>query len=243
MGTEQNQKKHPNNIGKYFAGMTEEEKLQWRKESLRKAQETRDRKKVRMEELKKKAEELLPRILAEDLLMIEQESYTPRQETLTKVRELLDDPTMTFDELKRKHFGTMSEKGWAKLTKFLFSNQVANVEDLGNDILQEKRRAIKTLEKRIRMLRKEVKLSREINFEKHKKKIASQGLLEMMGEAEKELREYKLDIQKTLHEVKFAKEGKSGALSLHVHTSVPRPQPKDVTPPKVSLSDVLSHGN
>jgi hypothetical protein len=224
----------------FFDKMTEEEKIQWRKDSLRKAQETRDKKKALEAERRKKAEELIPHLLAEDLLMIENESYTPRESTLNKVRELLTDPKLTFEELKRKYFSNMSQKGWEKLTKFLFAHQVSNIEDLGNQILQSRYRAIEAIKKDIRTVKREIKMSRELSFEKNKKKMANPKLLEMKFDLEKRLMEYQLDVDKTLHTVKFANEKKSGALSLHIHNQIPRPQPKDVTPTKVVLSEVLN---
>lgn len=246
MGIEAGEKKRLNNIGKFWEGKSPEEIEAIQKENRAKSVATKLAKKKAKEDLKRQAEALVPTLLAQQMLLLDNDSYTPDQKTLEKVRALLDDPKMTLEKLRRDHFRTMSEKGWSKLTSFLFKDHVSNESDLGLQILEQRNEEIVRLEKRIRMLTKEIKLAKKDKKKKGQAPLAPFGILQLLTEAERDLREYRLDVNKNIFETNLKLNKTKSPTSIHIHSHVPRPQVNsegvvpaiDVTPQR--LDDLIN---
>ncbi len=238
---EQKPKKKPNMIGNFFKKMTEEEKKVWYKEQGEKRKKTYALQAETLRNAREKAKELLPEILAQDMLMSEQDNYQPRQETLDKLRGLIN-AGLTTDEMRTRYFKGMTDKGWEKITKFLFKSHHVNAETIGLDITSVKLQLIKTLKTRVRTYKAEIREYKKAN-KSSKKKFVPLSLMDMLARAEDELFRVEMDFAKAMTHLGVVGD-KSKSPSIIIHTTVPRPaapsnEPRDVTPPKQRLSDIL----
>lgn len=230
-----------NNIGDWYNNLTESEKANFHAVRKEKKKATEDRKRKLLEEARAKATELLPEILANDLLLAENDNYTPLPRTIEKLKDLLNSG-MTIESMRKK-FNGVSDKSWEKITRFIFKNQVHHVEDIGLDIITVKKRALDMLGRRIKTLKREIRNAKKPDKDGGKKKQAPVSLLNLLANAEDEYMKIELDVAKVLHGIGAVGE-KSKAASIHVHLATPRPQPtpqKDVTPKK-SLAEMMSSG-
>lgn len=226
--------------------MTPEQMAEWQKKIVEKGNVTRAKKRKAILAAKEAAVSLLPEIIAADLLLAEGENYTPRQSTIDKLKSILkDNPKLTIEEMRKKYFFGMSDRGWDKLTRALFKSHMSHVEALGLEILQVKKDAIRVLEKRIRMINKELRSEKKYQKEKGLQVRISTAKLELLIDCEKELLKVKLDVSKTLSSTGAVGEKNKGSNSIHIHTTIPRPPSldvvKDVTPAKVSLDELISN--
>ncbi len=240
MGEEKKDKKDTPLFKNYYNGMTPEEVLESRRANVRKAVETKKKKWAAIQEARKQAVDLVPRLLAEEMLLLDNDNYTPRPETLEKVRKLLDAPTMTLEKLRRDYFRSMSEKGWEKLTRFLFKDHVSGEADLGLQILEQRNDEIVRMERRIRMITKEIKIAKKAAKAKGLPARAPTGLLDLLIQVERDLRDYKADVNKNIYKVNLESNKAKGSTSVHIHTTIPRPEAKDVTPKKQNLTELLN---
>ncbi len=228
-------------IGNFFKKMTPEEKKVWYAEQAEKRKATYAEKRETIRKAREKAKDLLPEILANDMLMSENDNYHPRQETLDKLRSLIDSG-LTMEQMRTQYFKGMTDKGWEKMTKFLFKSHHVNAETLGLDIMTVKVQLMKTLKARVRNYKAEIREYKKAN--KGQKKFVPLTLLNMLAAAEDELFRVEMDYAKAVTHLGVVGD-KSKSPSIIIHTTVPRPvapsnEPKDVTPPKQKLSDILS---
>lgn len=244
MTTELPPEKKLSKIEKYFTNTkTPEELAEWRKNAFAKAKATKAKKRQDVADAREKAKELLPQMLAEDLLMLDSDAYTPRPEVLDKVKAILASPTMTLDRLRRTHFGGMSNKGWERLTKFLFKEHVQNEQHLGLQIIEQRDQGIKALTRRIRMLRKEIKLAKKEAKASGGSMRAPVSLLTLLGEAEKELRDYMADVNKNIFKTNLESNKVKASTSINIHTTIPRPEPKVIEVQEKKTLDQLINGD
>lgn len=231
-------KKRPNNIGKFWDCSPEEKKAKL-DAIIAKANETRRLKKQAMAEAKIKAQELLPELIAQDILRTETDNYTPRQETIDKLKSL-QDSGLSFDQIRKKYFAQVSDSGWHKLTKFVFKSQIEQPEDLGLDLISAKKKHLGMLDRRVKMIKKELKQLKKAKKEGKSPLTSANELMKMLAIAEDKFMEMEMDFAKTLHSI-GAVGSKVKSASIHIHSSIPRPAAEnaiDVTP-KVSLNDLL----
>ena len=231
-------KKRPNNIGKFW-DCTPEERRAKIDAITAKANETRRLKKQAMAEAKIKAQELLPELIAQDILRTETDNYTPRQETIDKLKSL-QDSGLSFDQIRKKYFAQISDSGWHKLTKFVFKSQIEQPEDLGLDLIGAKKKHLGMLDRRVKMLKKELKQYKKAKKEGKPILGGANELMKMLAIAEDKFMEMEMDFAKTLHSI-GAVGSKVKSASIHIHSSIPRPAAEnaiDVTE-KVSLNDLL----
>lgn len=221
-----------NDIRDFYNKMTPEERKAFYIQAEEKRRLRRERNTKVLNEARQKAKDILPELLAQELLMSNDQDYTPRGETLEKLRGLLD-AGLTMEEMRKKHFHSMSDAGWEKLTKFLFKHHIHHAEDLGLDIITVRNRHRQILKTRIREIERDLKLLRK------QEKIPPLGLRQMKAEAEAELMKLEMDVAKNLHGIGVVGD-KAKAASIHVHLSTPRPSQKDITPAKASLADLVS---
>lgn len=243
MGIEEKPKKSP--IEKYFFDkMTPEEVADFRKKSAEKVKAKASAKKEAAAKLKLDAIALMPRLLAEEMLALDNEKYIPSNETLERIRVLLETPKMTMDTLRRTHFRELSEKAWEKLTRYLFKDQISGESDLGLQILEQRKQELKRLEKTLRMLNKEIKLVKKDKKSKGQVPTAPFGLLQLRIEAERDLRNYRMDVNKNIFKTNLDTAKAKSSTSVHIHTSIPRPiapEARDVTPKKVqNLTELVN---
>lgn len=241
MGQEADQpKKRPNNIGKYLSSLTEEERVAIKKKANANMVASRKRRKEAIEAAKIKAEQMLPEVLAQDLLLLDNDQYTPRPEVLSKIKDLMDSG-LSMEQLRKKHFSSMSEKGWDRLTKHLFKGYVATREDLGVRLAQSQEKHLASLEKHIKMIRKEIKLAKKWSQEKYGNSKAPVSLIEQLTIALKEHREYDMAWSKTVTQVAMDTGKTKTSASIHIHTSIPRPKPaeKEIEAKATRLDDLI----
>lgn len=237
------EKKKPNRIGEYFKNMSPEEKKAWYAEQAEKRKKTLAAKAEAMRTAREKAKAMLPELLAQDMLMAEQDNYHPRQETLDKLRGLINSG-LTMEQMRSQYFKGMTDKGWEKLTKFLFKSHHVNAETIGLDILSVKQQLMKTLKARVKSYKREIKTYREENKgKKGRSRFVPISLMNMLAQAEDELFRVEMDYAKAVQHLGVVGD-KSKTPSVVIHTTVPRPapvsqEPKDVTPAKQRLSDIL----
>lgn len=239
-GEEKSKKGSEAPIVKFFLGkMTPEERQAWHERANIKRIDTMARKKKAMADAKAKAVELLPSLLAEEMLLLENDSYTPSNTVLEKIRALLDNPKMTLEVLRRKQFRSLSDKGWQKLTAFLFKDHISSADDLGLQILEQRQEEILRLEKTIKMLKKEQKIIKKDKKKKGLPQVTPSSLLELILDAERDLRNYRLDVNKNIYKTNLDAGKIKSSTSVHIHTTIPRPEVKDVTPKK-TLDELIS---
>lgn len=205
-------------IGKWFHNLTAEEraahhiKLQ---EGRKKAQDARRKLKQTAHE---KALELLPEILAKE--MIAEKEYQPTQEVVTQLKELISKGYST-EQMRSGPFKNLPEKTWSSLVKHLFKSQVGQIEDLGVLLLQARKDARRRLEKRGRMIRKEMK-------EWKKKGRIPPKLFSELGSVENELHKIEIEMTKTMHQVEAVGEKNKGT-AINLHFNTPRPKALEET--------------
>lgn len=207
----------------FFKGKTEEEIKAWRAASAQKRKEVWAEKKRRKEETLEKARELVPSMLAYDLLSEEtkKENWIPSQEMIDKIK-LLIKKDMPLEELRKREFRGVSDRTWHQLMKFVFKSQVANSEDLGAEILRVKYSTTERLKKQIRDIKKQMKLFTEETG----KKVMPAYLMQMKRDAEMDLIKLERDVAETLFKVGAVGE-KSKAPSFIVNMKLPRPEKKE----------------
>lgn len=241
MGQEvKEEKKRPNNIGKYLATLTDEERAALKKKAQTNMIASRKRRREAIAAAKIKAEAMLPEVLAQDLLLLDNDQYTPRPEVLSKIKDLMDSG-LSMEQLRKKHFSSMSEKGWDRLTKHLFKGYVATREDLGVRLAQSQEKHLKALEKHIKMIRKEIKIAKKFSKEKYGNVKAPVSLIEQLSMALKEYREYDMAWSKTVTQVAMDTGKTKTSASIHIHTSIPRPKPveKEIEAKATRLDDLI----
>lgn len=214
-------------IAGILAAMTPEERAAHYAAVTKKGEQTRAAKRAEAAALREKARELVPVLLAEEMILSEHENIRPSPRVLARTRELMD-KGMSIEAMRKELFSRASEKAWTQFKKYLFQDHIAQAEDLGLEILNVKKRAIKTLKSRIREAKKMIKEAKEKNR-------PFLTLMEMRQSAEDKLLEIELDVSKTLYSVGAVgkKQGASGGVT--VNFNIPRPAAPasvvvDVTP-------------
>lgn len=180
------------------------------------------------------AERLLPQILAHQIIeSLHGDNFSPSIETVGKLRALVESG-LTLQEMRSKHFASVEQKVWEKITRFMFKDSVAHAEDLGIDILHSRRKYIGELESRIRSVNKEIK-----RLKKEGKPIPA-SLYTLKAQAQDRKFEISLEMSETLHKLGVVGD-KAKAAQINIHMNTPRPKSDaaiDVTP-KVSLADLV----
>lgn len=241
--------KHPN-LGKRWGvqlkldAMSPEERKAFFERILEKRKATMAARKAKESELRVKAEEMAPIILAQEIIREGNENQRPPQAVIEKLKGLLSEG-MTLDEMRKKIFPNSGEKAWNNLTKWLFQDHAPNAEALGLDILSVRRRAMRNTKAYLREIRREIKITKD-EAKKKGKRYEILGLLDRKRQAEKDLANMELDIAKVLHTVgAVGSKAKGGGGGVTLNFSIPRPPnvSKDVTPKKVSLADIVTDGD
>lgn len=233
MSNEDTPQKPLTNIEKYNMTLTPDERAALRAKATVKRKEAAERKRRDRAELMKKAEALIPEIVAHDILNAEHRDFQPKQETIDKLKAMLSDGKLSIEETRKKYFAGIKDDAWKKLMKFVFKSHVSQVEDVGLELVEAKRKALRSLEGHLRVLRKEVRKYKL----KDKKAPLPLGLLDRIRLIDKELCDLRIDFAKTLHSI-GAVGDKSKAASVHLHMSIPRPPSPE--PPEVTEKVVLS---
>lgn len=231
--------KRPNNIGKFWDCSPEDKKKKI-DAIVAKAKETKRKKREAIAAARIKAQELLPELMAQDILKAETDNYTPSQGTIDKLKSL-QDSGLNFEQIRKKYFSQVSDSGWHKLTKFVFKSQIEQPEDLGLDLISAKKKHLGMLDRRVKMLKKELKQLRKAKKEGKSLLTSTNELMKMLAVAEDKFMEMEMDFAKTLHSI-GAVGSKVKSASIHIHSSIPRPASDnsiDITP-KVNLNDLLN---
>jgi hypothetical protein len=206
----------------FFATLSAEEKKAFYERNKELRLQKKENKSVVLEEARHKAEKMLPELIALDMLRTQMPDYVPRQETIAAVRHIMSNGGYTMERLRTEHFPNLSDEQWSNFTKYLFKSHVAHAEQLGLDILTVKKKTISILQARLEKLEVELKKAKKDN-----PKIVG-TVLKLITETESRMLEIETDVAKTLYSVGVVGE-KQASQVLHVHTSIPRPSPKDVT--------------
>lgn len=210
-------------IKNFLDSMSPEQKKAFYESNRAKAKARAEAKRQEREAVERQAKEMLPALMAEqmsqEIAMHDADTnYVPSREILTKLRTFKDSG-LTTDEMRSRFFKDLTDRSWQRLMKFLFKDHVGQVEDLGLDILNAKKKALSTLEARRRTLRKEIKHAKKNG------KAPPPAFFKLLADAEDRIMTLEMDVSKTLHSLGAVGE-KSGAASLHLHFGTPRPKPE-----------------
>jgi hypothetical protein len=222
--TDETPPKQESKIAKYFLSkMSPEEKKAYYDNLSKIRSAAFARKREEKAALREKAKEMLPELAAQRIMQEEMndENWIPKQETIDKLKMFMK-KDLSSDKVREKYFPTIKDDHWHKLMKFVFKSSVANVEDLGADIIAVKRKSIETLKKQIREYKKEIKAYKE----EKKTRCSPISLLNMIKECQDKLLDIELDVSKTLFQVGAVGE-KSRSPSLHLHLGTPRPKKEE----------------
>lgn len=222
-------------VVKWRKALSPEDKKKFYEGIQKKSAEARAKKKQERAEATEKAKEMLPEIIAQQMLLEDNPEYKPSSDMIGKLRTLMD-KGYTVEQMRQGAFRQLSDKSWQKLLKFLFKDHIAQVEDVGLELITKKKQMVSMLKKRVRIIKKELRAY------KAEKKFVPPALLKVLGETEDKLMEIELDMANTLHKIGAVGE-KSKAASINIYTSTPRPRKPedeaiDVTP-KVQTLDGL----
>lgn len=230
----------------FFNKMTVEEIAEWRAKAQAKGKASHaKRKEERLAQIQK-AKELVPHLLAVDMVSMEDDKYIPPNDVLERVRRLLEKPEVTLETLRRDHFRNMSERGWQKLTSFLFKDHISNESDLGLQILETRKKRLGELGKIVKGIEKEIRLHKKAKRKEGKTATVPFGLLELRITAQKNLMDYEAEVNRTLFKQNLDTKNNKASTAIHIHTQIPRPskeEAKDITPPKVQSLAELVDGN
>ena len=138
----------------FWSGKTPEELAQIRKDNTEKSKATRKRKRDAIEAAKKKAEELLPVQMANNMIAAEDSQWIPDQATVNAVVDLL---TKGMDPLDIKRRIGASDKAWEKIAKVLFNAVDPNVQDVALALFTAKIEAKKAADKMVKLIQKEIR--------------------------------------------------------------------------------------
>ncbi len=216
--------KRRNLIGEFFKNKTPEEITEHHRQAGLKRKAIWERKRKEKADMLVKAKELMPSILAYDLLSeeVNKENWIPSQEMIDKVKVLFKQD-MPLETLRSKYFTKVSDKTWHQLMKFCFKSQVHGSEDLGAELMRVKQRTCNSIKKQIREYKKQIK----IYCEEKKTKVIPAYLLNLKRDAESELMRTEREVAETLFKVGAVGE-KSKSPSFIVNMKLPRPQEKEV---------------
>lgn len=239
------------NIDKWRASLTPEQRKELHESNMAKARATRLRKQRELEEAHRKAKELLPIQIANNLLAAEDANWNPDQGTINAVREMIE-KGLTTDEIKTK-IGA-SDRAWQQISKFIFKSFEPNREDIGLQILQAKKDAVKSAQKKVELIEKEIRLvkrNERLRFRNSKteweRKLQPQipnYLLTQLSNAMDAKLEAENEYARLIKSFGFF-DSKNNAPSITIKTTVPRPgaehEVKEITQTKKveSLEDAM----
>lgn len=213
--------KRVSQINKFFYDKyTPEEIAAKRAAGLAKRLANNKAKRERQLEIERKADELAPRLLAEQILQesSDKDNWVPSQKTINDFKFFAKE-NISLEDLRAKHFPLMRDEAWHALLKFVFKSQIANSEDLGAEIIRSKQKGRDDLVKQQREINKQIKYFKE----EKKTKVVPAYLMQMKMDITKEIVKQEQDIAKTLHQI-GAVGDKSKAPSLTVNFKLPRPE-------------------
>jgi hypothetical protein len=233
--------KRKSNLDGYWAKFTEEEKKELRKKQNEKAKATRDAKKSKIEEAKRKAEEFLPIQMANNILAAEDANWVPDQATLNTIIELMH-KGMDPGDIKRK-IGA-SDKAWEKYSKVLFHSIDPNIQDVALALytakLEAKNSATRmflTIEKEIKIHKRNEKIKNKnssVLWERKLKPTIPNYLLAQLAKATQDKLNAENDYAKLLQLI-GTHDKKNSAPTITIKTTIPRP---GVDPEVQSVTEV-----
>lgn len=205
----------------FFDKLTPEERAAHYERTRQKSKETRARKAAERAEMIRKAQDLVPELIAHDIAAgaTSNENWTPKQETIDKIKELTA-KGLTVEEMRRKYFRGIKDSTWQKLMQFVFKSQVSKADgDLGVDILAKRDEQRKIIKRQLTDIEQQIRAHRK----ETKKKTIPAWLMHMKIEREDRLMQVEQEVAKILHSI-GAVGDKSKAPSLNINITAPRPK-------------------
>ncbi len=185
---------------------------------------TREKARI-VQDAKKKANELLPTLLAVELLEAEDDGYVPPRQVVEGLKKCVE-MGLSFDAMRREHFNKLSQKAWAKITRYVFKDQIYQVEDLGINLIKSRQEQLRMMKKRLNFMRK------ELRQQKRKAGTVNLQLLKMIKDDEDKYFALEKDFAQTLSNIGAVGE-KNKLSNITINMSTPRPakkEAKDITP-------------
>lgn len=238
--------KRVSNIKAYWNQFTPEEALKIRREQAEKGKRTREAKKDKLEEAKKKAEEFLPIQMANNLLAAEEAKWEPDQGTINTVVDLMH-KGMDPGDIKRK-IGA-SDKAWDKISKVLFNSVEPNIQDVALALYSAKLEAKNSANRMVKVLEYEIKIHKRNEkiknknsknaWEKKLKPVIPSWLLSQLAKATQDKLNAENDYAKLLQLI-GTHDKKNTAPTITIKTSIPRPGEAPVVESVVETKKGLS---
>lgn len=205
------------NIGDWLKSLTEEQRqAHYAKMQEKRREYVANKRKLKMS-AEEKAREMLPELLARDMIAEKTGEFRPSEETLMKLRDLIS-KGYTVEQMRSGPFRGLEQKVWDSIIKHLFKNHVGQIEDLGITLIQSRKLAMSRLQKRARMIRKEMK-----EWKKSGKRVPPK-LFSELGACEDKIHSIEVELTKTLYQVEAVGE-KAKAPSITLNFGTPRPSP------------------
>lgn len=221
-------------IGEWLNALTPEEKKEHYASIARKRKAyAADRK-----ELKNKAKEIVPQLLAQRMIeRIDKEAQLP-QELVNTIRDMVEKTNMAPDEVIKKILPYASLETIENLERKLFKARVSSTEVVSNRVEHTRIQQLKTLKLRRRRAKQQIKYWKKENKDK---KVIPQYLMNALERAEDAVMELEIQVGSFHKEMGVVGEEKKGSQVVHIHTSIPRPEPKTVTVdvPVQKLGDLI----
>lgn len=211
-------------VKNFYSKMTPKEYAAWRERSKNKANATRARKTKERLEIKEKAKQIMPSLLAAQLLSDDSKKHNwiPEQETIDQIKYLMS-KNLTTDQMRKQHFPKVKDDVWQKIMKFVLRSSVSQSEDLGNAVFQAREITKGRLEKQLKDIQKQQKIwCKEKNT-----KLKPAYLLEAEMKTIARIAELDNDYAMTMHRAGIVGD-KGKSPTMHVHLGTPRPQKEKI---------------
>lgn len=213
----------------YWNSMSPEERTRRRAEMGQKLKETTELRRIKKAEIKRQAEALMPRVMANTLIEADDPNWTPDQGTTERISQLLKDGG---DPGEIKTLLGISDKAWAKIIKVVYHSQQPNTESVASELYAAKKQAKLAADKMVKIIEKEIKnhnknekirikLLTNPQLRKQKPTIPSY-LLTQLSKAVQDKLNAENEYARVVSQIKvFDKQG--GAPMITIKTTVPRP--------------------
>lgn len=208
-------------IGDWMRSLTPEEKRKFFEERTRKRQE-RDR--IRLEHREEMRRKALAFVAQDEMQLAHSKNYSPSQELVKTIAKQLAQGK-DLNSLRVQFFSDCPQEAWEKITHAVGKYFNTGAEHQGAQIEAVKEERVRLLHRRLRDLKKLYKDSK-------KSPMIQLKCLENIHKTEDEITKAKMEAIRTHRYVGSYMEKQRGGTAIHIHTNIPRPEPRDVTPEK-----------
>lgn len=213
--------KKQHNVNDWFKSLTPEQQ----KAQVAKMNAVRMEKRKQRLEIHERAKTLMPTIQAEAMLQELSANQRPTANTLMAMRQLMDQSKLSLDDFRARFVPNVTDEQWKNLTKYVFEDEVASPQQLGYGLVKAKQRHLHMLQRRIKMIEKEMRLQRKIARKAGEIPKMNVSLFDRLTDAQNEYFKAEQDLTTAMNTIDvFDQKKKSKGGGMTINLNIPRPE-------------------